>query len=1139
MAVLCFLVCGTLSIHAQNAGGTITGVVRDSSGAAIGAAQVTVANQDTGLTAAVLTQSDGSYIAPNLLPGYYRVTTEAAGFKRTQIQALKLDVGTTATQDIFLELGQVTEAITVSGQKATVDVTSGTVGHTVNMTSVLELPLSDRTVFGLINLVPGAYFVNTVPASLPITQYSLGGSRGQQGLALLDGVINSRGGVGAQNIEMQPPADAIQEFRVQTNNLSAEFGRSGGGVVNAVTKSGTNAFHGNFYEFLRNDKFDAAGWGNNSKPKLRRNTFGGTVGGPIRENSTFFFYSYENLIQRQGQFQTYSNGLPEWRQGDFSTATRDAGGRAESVPIFDPDSGTGTFSTPRGTVPFAGNVIPASRLDPVAVKALAFIPNGNQTPVNSFNFQGNYQAFPSSEFNQTYHVGRIDHEFATGSRVFFRYIAAWPWLSKLPETPGFGAARAGSIVPYRLQNYALNLTHLFSPSFFLSVTAGVNRVYNRNQGGCAWCGINYPEQLGLRGVPGPGFPQFGFGGGLVPVDTIGGGPDRFQMVTNTDFVANFTKVRGTHTYKFGAQYNRYNNNTGANVAASGNWTFDGRFTRGVDANGTPIANTGINLADFLLGRVTSVTVQLTPSLGRRAQYYGAYFQDDWRVSSKLTLNLGIRYGTQNPTYSNDNRMSNFDPFQPNPRAGTGDIPAGALGVTTFQDRNGMGKYLWNWRKNGFEPRFGFAYRLFGNNETVIRGGFGLFFAPPTPAGTNNAGLLGFGMNYTVNHPVPFRLVDGVPNGVLNPIPESELTPTFGHRGTAYEQSGINFYYPNRPSPYTENVNLTLQHLWKGVLFETAYLGNFGRHLAGQPLNINLVPKELLARTDIPIRLRRPFTIFAGDQAAVTSLEDNYGISNYHAFTLRAERRWSNGVSFTLAYTLSKWIDNISFMAANARTFGDNDGPQDIYNRAGEKSLATNHIPHRLVVAPIIELPFGKGRRWMNRTGVTDGVLGGWEVSFIGTMQSGSPFGVNVLNGGRDLLGDPAGTLRPDLIGDPNSPNKGEPAAGVRGIQWINPAAFANPARYTFGNAARTVPGILSPGLYIYDVMLGKNFRFKERYRLQFRAEMLDAFNTPRFLVDLFGASTVPTVYGGGNFGVITSIDQYYKRNIQFALKLYW
>ena len=359
-AAICLFVLMLLvgTVEAQTARGTITGIVRDTSGAAVTAATIVLTNASTGIGITVQPQADGAYLAPQLQPGEYRLTATAPGFKRVEISGLTVRIDTTLTQDVTLELGVVTESVVVQATSTLVETTSGQVGTTVQVGHVLEMPLVDRNVFRLANLVPGAIYG---PRGV-----SLGGGRINEAAVSLDGVNNTRGGLGTQGIEIAPPVDAMQEFKVEINNLSAEYGRSTGGFVAGVTKSGGNQFHGNFYEFLRNDKFDAAGWGNDRKPPLRRNNFGASVGGPIIRNRTFFFYNYDSLRERNPQTRTRDVGRPEWRTDDFSQATREAAGRAVVVPIYDPETGAGTFTTPRATLPFPNNVIPSARFDPVA-----------------------------------------------------------------------------------------------------------------------------------------------------------------------------------------------------------------------------------------------------------------------------------------------------------------------------------------------------------------------------------------------------------------------------------------------------------------------------------------------------------------------------------------------------------------------------------------------------------------------------------------------------------------------------------------------------------------------------------------------------------------------------------------------------
>jgi len=1126
-AVLVLLAGG---LWAQGGRGNITGVVKDSTGAVIPGVSVRAANEQTGAAAVVESGANGVYLAPQLLPGDYKVSAEIAGFKHLEITGLKVNVGSTLTQDLVLEVGAVSEKLEVSGQTSLVETTSGQVGTTVQISQVQEMPLVDRNIYNLVNMVPGASFQDS--------RVSLGGGRTLSTMALLDGVNNTRGGLGDQNVEMSPPLDSMQEFKVEVNNVGAEFGRSAAGIINAVTRSGTNQLHGSVYEFLRNDRLDAAGWNADLKPPLRRNNFGLTLGGPVIRNRTFFFYNLDGMRTRVGQTVTRSVGQVEWRVGNFSRVTRDAGGRAAAVPIYDPETGTGTFANPLGSTPFPGNLIPPARLDPVAVKALSYMPPPNRAPDNPFNQAGNWQENTVNLTRRDYHTVRVDHELNPKTRLFVRSIFTLPEIGRSGYTKGFGPADPDGLeTDTRRQNLAINVTRLFSPTFFLNFTTGFNRIWQWIRAGDC-CDTNYGKLLGIANVPGEVFPAIGISGGLVSVANLAQAPagsasgTRIYAFTNTDWVANFTKTHGNHTLKFGGHYTRFNGNDLTRSSPSGTWGFDGRFTRGVRPDGSAITDSGIVLADFLLGRLTSVGFSVAPGRGKRSQYGAGYFQDDWRVTRNLTLNLGLRYDAETPASEVADRTSNFDPYAPNPLAGAGDIPAGARGIMTFANRAGKGKYLWGWEKMNFAPRFGFAWRLFGTNETVIRGGIGIFFGAPYDGNVLQLGRDGFGNLYSAAHPVPYRLRDGLPAAALDDVPESERNPAFGTRGTRFETASVTFIDPARATQYSQNFNLTIQHQWKGILIEAGYLGNLSRHVPLPVFNLNQIPPDLLAQTAIPVRLRRPFTALGSDQPRLQMFSRNAGVSNYHGITFKSEHRYRQGAGWLLSYTFTRWIDNVGFSGAG--NYGDNDLAQNIYNMRAEKSLSTNSVPHRLVFSPILELPIGKGRRWLNRGGPLHQIAGGWQMSTMGTLRSGAPFGVSVLNGARDILRDPAEgrVLRPDIVSDPNQPGdrKGTPAAGVRGIQWMNPAAFATPLPFTLGNVSRTVPGILGPGSVTFDSMVAKNFSIGERWRAQFRWELFNTFNTPQFGLpnqDL----------GGGSFGNVVGAGG--RRIMQFGLKLYW
>ena len=620
--------------------------------------------------------------------------------------------------------------------------------------------------------------------------------------------------------------------------------------------------------------------------------------------------------------------------------------------------------------------------------------------------------------------------------------------------------------------------------------------------------------------------------GLVPTANFGtpGNQNRRAGFTTTEYHGDFTNIRGEHTLRFGASYMRFNANEASRQFASGQFVFNTRFTNGINASGGTIGQTGMTLADFLLGRLNQVNCEVSQGNGRRSQYYSSYIEDAWKVSPTLTLTFGVRYELESPFVEIGGRMNNFDPSAPFPLAGTGDIPAGVRGVVTFPGRNGYSKRLVDWDPNNVAPRFGFNWRPFGSAMTVVRGGFGIFYGNPFDRNVIQISGLGFDGKGTFRDPVPFTLRDGLPAGALTFPPESALTSSFGARNTEWAASQIQFLDPHRKTQYNENFSLTIQHQWKSMLFEAGYVGNLGRKLTFPNINLNLIPPELLSRTEIPARLRRPYPQFDSDRPQLQIIAPNWGLSAYHALNLRTEKRFSNGIGWMFSYTWSKWIDNAVFTGGDDATFGDNDQIQNIYDLRNERSLSTNHIPHRAVLSPVVELPVGKGKRWLNRAGPLDWIAGGWQVSGIVTLQSGSPFGVTVVNGPRDILGDDAdGTnLRPDIVGSMNLAGQGTPAVGQRGIQWFNGSAFALPARFTHGNAARTL--MLGPGLVNFDTGITKNLRIGERYRLQFRWESFNAFNTPSF-------GLPGTDMGSGGFGIAGAGAS--NREMQFGLKLYY
>jgi hypothetical protein len=1177
-------------LWAQIAQGSITGLVKDPSGALIAGANVTATNQGTGNTATVHSQADGAYLVPNLEAGTYRVSAEAPGFKRLTIAGLKLDAGSTLTQDMKLEVGAVTQTINVSGTSSLVETTNNTVGSTVAVEPLEMLPLQERYIYNLANLSPAAFFnsYDDNPVNIRLSNVSLGGGRFNQTLAQIDGIDNTRGStMGPQTQEMEVPPDFIQEFRVAINNLTPDYGRTAGGVLQTTIKSGSNGFHGDLYEVLRSNKQAAAGWNIpvGTKPPIHRNFAGGTVGGPIKKDKAFFFFGYEHTWNNEGYSNIDSVGLPAWYGGDFTTATTDqvVGGVHTAVPliIYDPQipltlQPSGAMGSTQVSCLGVLNKICPARFDASTLKWLAaahmpVTPNNpyGGKPGDIYNNTSNFADITVAPYTRAFYLGRWDENLGSRDKVMAHYVALKDlnYIENGTADTVFGIGNGGQRNPSHTQNMALNWTHIFSPTFFMSATTGGMRLFLIT-GNFFANGTNYPQQLGLTNVPGPYPPGMSFTGGTLGlVEGTGGGAYRWEAGVYLNNDVKFTKVVGRNNITFGGEYDHFNNNDALYNGAGGSYTFNGGYSANW-LNGSQQPNTGAGLADFLLGYYSAISVTATPSFGRRAYSMAAYGNDDLRVTPNLTLNLGVRYEATSPISSPTNVLTSFSPALPNPLAGTTSggtaVAAGQTGITTFENLNGFGKYLWNWER-GINPRVGFAYRLFGRSDWVVRGGYGIFLANPQQNGTYLSGYSPWGKTFTASYnpqgssspnPSPF-LAQGIPAGVIVAPPASALTATFGDVGTQFATSSWSFWAPKMGIPYTQNLNLSVEHQWKDSLLSVGYVGNLGRRLQGAAVNINLVPPSslpLLQQASPPnVRTLRPYTQFSGNNASVSLADPNEGTSNYNALAIQFKHNYKNGVMWTVSYTWSKWMDNINMQSNSNANLGDNSGIQNPYYFTGERSRSDDNIPQRLVVAPLYELPFGKGKHFLNHGGVVNQVLGGWQISADGTWQSGSPFGPTISSGGSTYLKDSNYTLRPDKIGPSASPNKFQAAVGVVGLQYLNYSSFISPASGcpnnstavfpcgTLGNQSRTLPDINGPGIANLNFELAKNWWIKEKVRLNFQCNVLDIFNTPYMSLPAesyslnsasFGLITSGTWPGGGG-------GNQYVRLIDFTMKLYF
>ena len=653
--------------------GTILGTATDNTGAVIPGVQVEITNEDQGTSNMVETQGDGTYYLPGVLPGSYSIRMESDGFRPHQVSNLRVEVGSALTYDAVLELGAITETVTVEAASPLVETSRGSLAAVVENKRVLELPLVNREVFDLIDLTPGAQRMRNSNRAGG-GDVTIAGGRTRSAGVFIDGVVNSRTGIGATITELSPPVDAISEVRVEANAPTAEYGRSAAGFMNATTKSGTNEFHGSGYWFMRNDAFSARGWDAKSRTKLRRNVPGGTIGGPIVKNKAFFFYNYDITIQNLEDLRVRSVGLPEWKTGDLSTMLQSNGVLRR---VYDPLTSTGRG----GEMQFANNVIPSSRLDPVAQAAIAFVPTANRTEVDVSN-EGNWVANLPRELRRTSHTMRVDYEVDPNDKLTFRYNLFMPVTDGRVPSPDWGPADPNAVsLPQRQQNILLSYTKLFSPTFFMTATGGFFRYRNDVQG------VNLNEdlasQIGLTGVGPDVFPRFNIGGN-PSITSIGAGLSRRLFAfTNFEYTAHFTKVAGNQTFKFGIDYRKYQGSELGRQTASGVFDFANTDTRGLNPDGSVISGTGADLASFLIGQADRARVQANPSFGRRSAYIAGFFQDDWRVNGQLTLNLGLRYEYEGPFTEVADRVAGWDPELPLPAAGTNGIRPDQKGAFFF------------------------------------------------------------------------------------------------------------------------------------------------------------------------------------------------------------------------------------------------------------------------------------------------------------------------------------------------------------------------------------------------------------------------------------------------------------------------
>jgi hypothetical protein len=1153
-AAMAFCICA----GAQTATGILQGRVVDATGSAVPAAKVTIENEKTGVVQTVATNTDGIFFQSFLLPGTYRITVEKAGFRKDVTSGTRVDVQQTVSLDIALKVGDITNTVEVMASAVQLSTATSSVSTVIGSKMILDLPLNGRNPFSLAILTPGV--IPTSGTSLPW----ISGGRNASSEITIDGtsVILPENNVSVNTLAYTPVEDSVEEFSVITNALAAEYGRTGGGVINVATRGGTNSLHGSAYDYLRNSKLDTNTWSNNRNGvklgAFQRNQFGATVGGPIflprlynGKNRTFFFFSEQSTRTRSASSATASVPVQDWLNGDFSNLRNGSG---QLITIYDPtdvsQSGTNFVRAA-----FPGNIIPRNRMDPVAVNVMQYYPKPNATPTNAFTFQNNYFLTGKAPSGENKFDSRIDQNFSSKFRVFARGSYGYSYSTSFNGFQTIGTSSGSGPSSTANYNVTANGIYTFSPTTILNVNYGFGRFVNLSDAfskGTDPASLGFPKAVSaVAATSNFEFPRFDFSGntnlsslGQATFTTLRFRPS--SHILRTDL----TKVLTKHTLKFGVEYRKLFMNFSQLGQPDGQYSFSDGNTRQI-VGGAASTTQGNGFASYLLGLPASGTIQHTFAIAEASTYWGLYVQDDYRASRKLTLNIGLRWEVDVPRTERYNRLSYWDMNTPSPIAGK--VPGfpnlvGAMMFATPDHRHQVPTDL-----NNVGPRFGFAYRI--NETTVFRGAYGLMYAGSVlqAAGTSgSSGTEGFqsSTSETISNDggrtFASSLSNPFPSGFNFPL-GAAASPVSGpstNLGLGVGESIFNDWQ----NPIIQQWNGTLQRQVKGgFLLEAGYLGSKGQHLidgessmamnqlpasyfslGNQLLGTNQVanpfygvivnPTSSLSQPTVAYsQLLKPFPQYT----SVSPFRKPQANSLYHSFTVRVEKRFSHGLNLLLSYTGGKLIDDASQVVTFLGAAGTK---QDYYNRKAERSVSAQDVSRQLVISFNYDLPVGKGRLVLTHMPrVLEWIIGGWQGNGIYTYRTGIPLqisnGVNQTN-----LGSPGQR--------PNNNGKSAKLSGPvkdRQNQYFDTTVFSQAGIFTFGNTSRTSPDLRAPSLHNIDFSIFKNFPLREGVNLRYQTEFYNGTNTPLW------ASPGTTVNAVSGFGVITSASA--QRVCQMALKL--
>jgi len=1149
---------------AQEFRGAITGRVNDKSGGVLPGVTVTATNVATNVSSTTVTTGEGLFTIPYLTPGAYTVAAELSGFKKSVREGLEVRIGDRLVVDLSMEVGQLEETVLVTALSPLLEMGSASAGQVIDEKRISMMPLSDGNPFVLSRLVPGVAFTGDLKFSRPFDNAGTSGINADGASGgnefTLDGSPNMTSG---RRVAFVPPAGAVQQFKVGTATFDAGDGHTAGAVVNVTLKSGTNSLKGEGYYYLRRDELSATDFFVNktgaAKPDLKYNRPGGYLGGPLRSNRTFFFEAVEWL------YDTFPEPLPQtvptqaMRNGDFSALL------AQGTIIYDPATAT-QVGARVVRQPFPGNIIPANRINPIAAAALKFYPLPNQAADN----QGRNNFFYVNPRDDTFYSTstRVDHRLTDKQQLFVRYTR-----NDRRESRNAIYGEVNGIIPngnflFRT-NDGVTYDHVYTmtSSTLLDVRAGWQRFKEPNVRQHE--GIFDPATLGfssaVAGLFGGAkyFPHF-------DLDQFSDVGENLSTVTNHtiySFQPTLTRIFGSHSLRTGYDFRQYRE-LGTNPGAqAGEYVFRNAnaFTRQQD-NST--GTFGQDLATFMLGFPTAGTIDINAARLNITPYHGLFVQDDWKISDRLTLNLGLRYEYEGATRDSENRnVRGFDPsaaigIEAAVKTAYAASPIPQIAPSAFSVRGGLqfasdaNPGFWNADKNNVQPRLGVAYKL--NEMTVVRGGLGVYTVPFIISGNFQPG---FSQTTTI---VPSNDLGLTFNSTLaNPFPSGVVAPAGASRGAdtflgqdLNNASGTRFvpldFKNAQNTRYLISVQRELPNQW---LIEGGFTGSHGWNLttggggqAGE-IEMNATPQQYLSSSRVrdqanidflaalvpnPFRGLLPGTAFNAATVArsqllrpfpqfgnVRTFDDN-GTSSYRSAQFKVEKRFTKGYTLLAAYTWSRFREQVFQLNPYDTTYEDRPSASD--------------VPHRVTISGILELPFGHGRAFAaNANRFTDAFIGGWSLQAIGQLQSGQPIDLNARN---VYFNGDAASLKTDYSGDTNNP-----VFDISGFYFHDAAAQTNgvddpvkqraDTRIRLANNVRYFPsktdGLRSPKLNLWDISIIKQVRLSDRVRGQFHIELLNAFNRAVYA----NPNTDPT---NADFGKVTSQTNL-PRDIQIAMKV--